>query len=304
MSRWPNLFLVGAPRCGTTSLHVWLPAIPGIFMSRIKEPHFFSRRVIGDDHPMVKPIRDERDYLELFSGADDDAKFIGEATPFYLEDPGAAEEIRSKSPDARILASLRDPVERLYSHYLMMRNNLPGLGSFREEIDRGLFQRDKRNVAVLDPAIGLYSPQVARYHRVFGNRGMKVLVLEEWTRDTARTLRTIGAFLGLHTVIDRVSVPPQRRYGQARGPVVRYVFGNRQLSRASEAVIPFRLRKFIRNRLLVKDVPKPPMDPRTREFLVDYYWDDVCRMQTFLGRRLPWPNFRDLEAPEVSLRAG
>ena len=41
MTRWPNLFIAGAPRCGTTSLHVWLPAIPGIFMSRIKEPNFF-----------------------------------------------------------------------------------------------------------------------------------------------------------------------------------------------------------------------------------------------------------------------
>ncbi len=300
MTRWPNLFIAGAPRCGTTSLHMWLPAIPGIYMSRIKEPNFFSRRVIGNRHPMVRPIRNENDYLKLFNAADA-AKFVGEATPFYLKDPEAPIEIKRKSPDARILVSLRDPVERLYSHYLMMRNNVPSMGSFRDEIERGLFQQDNRNLAVLDPSIGLYSRQLERYCHVFGNERFKVLILEDWTRDAVRTLRSISGFLGLEPVRNGFSAPHQRRYSEARGPVVRYVFGSRRLSRASEALIPFRLRKFIRNKLLVKEVPKPPMDARDREFLVTFYRDDVWRTQRLLGRRLPWANF---EAQEASLRAG
>ena len=43
MSQWPNFFVAGAPRCGTSSLHAWLPSVPGVFMARIKEPNFFSR---------------------------------------------------------------------------------------------------------------------------------------------------------------------------------------------------------------------------------------------------------------------
>ena len=300
MTRWPNLFIAGAPRCGTTSLHAWLPAIPGVFMSRIKEPNFFSRCVIGDDYPLLKPIRKESDYLQLFSRADD-ATFVGEATPFYLEDPEAPAQIKHKSPDARILISLRDPVDRLYSHYLMMRNNLADMGSFMDEIERGLALQGNRNLAVLDRSIDLYSRQIERYRGVFGNRRMMVLVLEEWTRDAERTLRAISGFLGLKPVLKEFSASPQRRYGEARGPVVRYLFGNRQLSRASEALIPFRLRKFVRNSLLVKAVPKPPMDPRAREFLVDYYWNDVQRTRRLVGRPLPWPNF---EVQEPSLRAG
>ena len=272
-------------------------------MSRIKEPNFFSRRVIGRDHPMVKPIRDESDYLKLFSSANG-ARFAGEATPFYLKDPEAATEIKRKSPDARIIVSLRDPVERLYSHYLMMRNNIPSMGSFTEEIERGFLNSDNRNLAVLDPEIGLYSRQLERYRRVFGKHRFKVLILEEWTRDAAKTLRSISGFLGLETVPRGIDAPPQRRYSQARGSVVRYVFGNRQLSRASEALIPFRLRKLIRNKLLVKEVPKPPMDPQAREFLINYYQDDVFRTQDFLGRRLPWPNFENLESRETSLLVG
>jgi hypothetical protein len=269
-------------------------------MSRIKEPNYFSRCVVGDDHPLIKPIRIESDYLQLFSSADD-AKFVGEATPFYLQDPEAPSQIKHKSPDAKILVSLRDPVERLYSHYLMLRNNLASMGSFMEEIERGLALQGNRNLAVLDPSIGLYGRQIERYCGVFGNRRFKVLILEEWTHDPVRMLRSISEFLGLEPALKSFSASPQRRYGKARGPVVRYVFGNRQLSRASEVLIPFRLRKFIRNALLIKEVPKPPMDPRAREFLVNYYWDDARRTQQLVGRPLPWPNF---EVQEPSLRTG
>lgn len=291
MTQWPNFFVAGAPRCGTSTLHAWLPSLPGVFMARIKEPNYFSRCVIGDGHPMVKPIRRDRDYLRLFSEAGD-AKIVGEATPFYLADPEAPVQIRRKCHDARVLASLRDPVERLYSHYLMMRNNLPGMGSFMEEIERGLSLQGIRNVAFLDPTIGLYSRAIERYRREFDKHRFKVIVLEEWTRDTRRTLRGINDFLGLEPIAGSIPAPQQRRYSEARGPLVRFLFGNRHLSRAAEALVPYQLRKSLRKKVLVKETPKPLMDPDAREFLVRYYQEDVERTQRLLGRPLPWPNFR------------
>ncbi|MGH7947577.1 MAG: sulfotransferase family protein [Opitutaceae bacterium] len=291
MSHWPNLFIAGAPRCGTTSLHAYLQDVPGIYMSRVKEPNYFSRSVIGDKHPMMKPIRDEKRYLQLFSGAGD-AKVIGEATPFYLEDPEAPTLIDRTVPDAKVIVSLRDPVERLYSHYLMMRNNRPSMGSFMEEIRRGLLLLgNRRNLAVLAPATGLYSRHVERYRRVFGENRFKVIILEEWRDNVPRTLRQILAFLEIKHDVREFAEPPQRRYSEARGPVVRYLFGNRTISRASEVLIPYRLRKRIRNAILVKHVPKPPMEPEAREFLIGYYWEDVRRLERMLGRRLPWRNF-------------
>ena len=107
MTRWPNLFIAGAPRSGTSSLHSYLQDIPGIYMSRIKEPNFFSRNTIADDHPMVKPIRDETQYLRLFDDAGD-AQILGEASPTYLEDPEAPGLIDRTAPGAKVLVSLRD----------------------------------------------------------------------------------------------------------------------------------------------------------------------------------------------------
>jgi hypothetical protein len=291
MSQWPNLFIAGAPRCGTSSLHAYLQSVPGIYMSRIKEPNFFSRKVIGDGHPMVKPIRNEKQYLRLFEAAGD-AKIIGEATPFYLEDPEAAALIDGTVPDAKVVVSLRDPVERLHSHYLMMRNNRQALGSFMEEIQRGLaLQGRHRNLAVLSPSTGLYSRHLERFRRIFGNDRFKIVILEEWRNNVPRALRQLLAFLDVEHDLSDFSEPPQRKYSEARGPFVRYLFGNRTISRATERLIPFQLRKRIRNAVLVKHVPKPPMEPEAREFLIGYYWEDVRRLEKILGKRLPWRNF-------------
>jgi hypothetical protein len=291
MSHWPNLFIAGAPRCGTSSLHAYLRTVPGIFMSRIKEPNFFSRSVIGERHPMVKPIRSERKYLKLFSEAGD-AKVVGEATPFYLEDPEAPGLIDRTVPEAKVLVTLRDPVERLYSHYLMMRNNRQAMGSFMDEILRGLaLQGNSRNLAVLSPSTGLYSRQVERYRRIFGARRFKIIILEEWRQNVSRAVRHILDFLEIESEPESALVPPQRGYSEARGPLVRFVFGNRTISRVTEKLVPFRLRKRVRSAILVKHVPKPAMERAAREFLVGYYWEDVRRLEKLLGRPLPWRNF-------------
>lgn len=294
MAVWPNLFIAGAPRCGTTSLHAWLHQIPGIWMSRIKEPNYFSRQAIADDDPLVKPIRDDARYLALFDGAGE-ARYRGEASPNYLEDPGAPAMILERSPDARVIVSLRDPVERLYSIYLMFRNNVSGLGSFAEEVERGLANAPGRRRKVLRADTGLYAAQVERYRRAFGHARFKILVFEDMIADVPAALRDVLQFLAIEHSVEGFSEPQQRQYGEARGPLVRFLFGNRLISRAAERFVPYRLRKQVRNRFLVKPAVKQEMEPETRAMLVRYYRDDVARLEEMLGRRLPWRNFaRDL----------
>lgn len=288
MSNWPNLFIAGAPRSGTSSLDAYFQAIPGIYMSRIKEPNFFSRKVIADDHPMVSPIRDERRYLELFEAAGD-VKYRGEASPNYLEDPEAPALIEKLAPGAKVIASLRDPVERIFSQYLMTRNVRP-MGSFDEEVERVLRPQEDRSRSVLSPETGCYSAHVERYRAVFGQR-FKVLIFEEWTADLPGTMQDLVRFLGLEYDASGFSAPPQRQHAAVRGPLARFVFGNLAIARAAEALIPYRLRKAIRNTLLVKPAAKPEMNPATRDRLIRYYRDDVGRLESMLGRRLPWPNF-------------
>lgn len=290
MSNWPNLFIAGAPRCGTSSLDAYFRAIPGIYMSRIKEPNFFSRVVIADDHPMVRPIRDERQYLDLFAAAGN-ARYRGEASPNYLEDPQAPALIERMAPGAKVIASLRDPVERLFSQYLMTRNVRP-MGGFDEEVERVLRPQFERSRGVLAPETGRYSAHIERYRAVFGGR-LKILIFEEWTADVPGTMQELVRFLDIEYDASGFSVPAQRQHAEVRGPLARFLFGNLAISRAAEALIPYRMRKSIRKALLVKPSAKPEMNPATRDRLIRYYRDDVLRLEGLLGRSLPWPNFGD-----------
>jgi len=65
MEKWPNLFIVGAPKAGTSSLYAYLKNIPGIYMSHYKEPNYFSAKTIAEKS-VARPIRDKTKYLSLF----------------------------------------------------------------------------------------------------------------------------------------------------------------------------------------------------------------------------------------------
>ena len=93
MSRWPNLFIVGAPKAGTHSLYELLKQHPSVYMSPRKEPYFFCRDIIADDDEFCNPIRDEKEYLKLFEDSKDE-EILGEATVSYLADPNAAKRIK------------------------------------------------------------------------------------------------------------------------------------------------------------------------------------------------------------------
>jgi len=69
--KWPNFFIVGAPKAGTTSLYAYLSGIPGIYMSPVKEPHYFSK--VDMVHSNLIPIRDKNQYLKLLS--DEESNF-------------------------------------------------------------------------------------------------------------------------------------------------------------------------------------------------------------------------------------
>jgi hypothetical protein len=140
----PNFFLVGAAKTGTTSLYHYLDQHPAVFMSPIKEPCFFAPEVVGfDPHArrafeadatalrayLDGPMRRKRsagivleweDYLKLFKHVRHETA-VGESSVSYLPSTSAAQAIRTRLPDARILVMLRDPTERLGSHFAASR---------------------------------------------------------------------------------------------------------------------------------------------------------------------------------------
>lgn len=287
MERWPNFFIVGADKAGTSSLYSYLKDIPGIFMSSIKEPNYFSRKTIPDEHPILNPIRDQRKYLELFKDAKHE-QIVGEASPSYLADPEAAELIHRISPASKILISLRDPVERIFSHYLMLKRNGLIKSSFYDEIHFALKKRDGDKLHLNH---GLYFEHVKRYLDRFGEDQVKIIIFEEFVKNERLTVQNILRFLNLKINLHNFQPEIYNKYGVARGQLAAKILKNRFIRSTSEKLISPSKRRLLKEKLILKEDTKPIMDERERIILIDFYKNDVPKIENLLGRKLPWKNF-------------
>jgi hypothetical protein len=277
----PNLFIVGAGRAGTTSLWRYLDGHPEIFMSPVKEPHFFSRGGI----PLSQNVKNERDYLALFAPGSA-ATYRGEATAGYLWDENAAPAIKHTYPDARIVISLRDPVERAYSNYLLTVQLGFERRTFRAAIAAELHSPPEPD-ALPPPylARGVYAEQVARYLESFDH--VHVLFFEELAADPVEALRGIFRFLELdETPANEIDTTPRNVYRAGR---------NGSARRAVDFIRRNGLARFVPHRLKVPlghaiTVPnsKPPLEAETVSLLRDFYAEPDERLRMLLGRKLGW----------------
>jgi len=290
MENWPNFFIVGAPKAGTTSLYEYLKNIPGIYMPTIKEPNYFSVNTVPNHHPVLKPIRDKERYLKLFEKVTNE-KIIGESSPDYLADQDAPSLIYQISPHAHILISLRDPVERAFSDYLIhVSQGLMKL-SFHDELQKELRQKIDKSKPNCRLDYGFYSESVKKYLEVFGSKQVKVIIFEEFIQNTKTTIEEILHFLDLNSSLDNFDDKIHNPSQSPRGSVAQHLLTSKTSSKIAKKILSASIRKIIRERILVANKPKPEMDPQDRDTLVKYYEEDVKKLETLLGRKLPWKNF-------------
>ena len=109
MSKRPNFFIVGAPKCGTTAMSEYLKTHPDIFISNPKEPHYFA-----EDIKPYSCCNTLEDYLQLF---DTQKKIIGEASVLYLYSDYAIKNIYSFNPEAKIVVMIRNYIDYIYSYH-------------------------------------------------------------------------------------------------------------------------------------------------------------------------------------------
>ncbi len=282
MTAWPNLFVVGAAKAGTTSLWRYLGAHPDIYMSRMKEPHFFSRSNV----PGIPKVKEERAYLELFAGKDA-TPFRGEASVSYLWDDRSARAIKSVAPDARILISLREQVDRAYSHYWTYARLGFENRSFRTAVAEEL--ENEPDIAALPPpylARGRYPEQIQRYFDLFGE-GVHVLFFDDIAADVRGVMRGIFEFLDVDpAVADEVDPHVHHPFGVPRNAVARRLIRSAHVRTVGRALVPRRFRPRVER--MLSESAKPPLDAATRETLLELYAADNDRLRAMLGRQLPW----------------
>lgn len=282
--RWPNLFIVGAGKAGTTSLHRYLGEHPEIFMCPEKEAQFFSKRWDGaDDADDLAAAK--ASFLELFADAGD-APIRGTTSPDYIWRPEVPQRIAQVVPDARILASLRDPIERAWSGYLMrVRRGAPREG-FLEEVRADLSGDDDQPQLVRR---GFYAQHLERYLDRFGRDRVKVVLFEDLKSDTLGLLQEIAGFLDVDPeAMERVDHETVHNpYGVPRNAVARWLLQDESIKAVARRLLPEDLRIALGEHVLLEKPDKPTMDPKAREILVEAYEPEIERLEAMLGRDLP-----------------
>jgi hypothetical protein len=273
----PNLIIIGAPKCGTTSLHIYLDAHQSISMSRIKEPNFFLDRG-GTWHYGLDW------YMTHF---DPTAPVRGEASTNYASLPyskGAAQRMKEIVPEAKLIYLVRDPFDRMASHYVQLKTlqsmQLPGGG-----IEERSFTE-----AALDPdgpyqAASLYATQLEAFLEHFDADKILVDSQERLLAERHLVLRRIFEFLGVTAEVDRPEY--ERLWEQTEGKGRTFQIAMRMAMRMRERGIhlPHSLRWPVQRVLRSwpfeggAQVPKPQVPPQVRAALEPRLRDEAKRLR-------------------------
>lgn len=282
----PTFIVIGAAKAGTTALYWYLAEHPGVFMSPVKETNFFAynldaggRLLYGDPDVHRFPVKTLEEYRALFRETGTVAA-VGEASPLYLESPQAAARIRALVPEARIVCSLRQPVDRAYSDYLMyLRRRGRDFDPDRELTSSAAWaQPDSRWMQV-----SRYHGQLQRYFDAFPRDRIHVLLFDDIRRSATDATQAVYRFLG----VDPAFVPdfdtPHAPGGVPASPWLEGLFAR---AASLRAWVPAPAANWVR-RMRARTLRKAPaLPPGLRTELTAHFHGDIRCTAELIGRDL------------------
>lgn len=266
----PDFLIIGGQRCGTTSLYYYLIDHPGIIPARTKEIHFFDDNFIKGPrwYRAQFPTSLQKYYIERIRKL---GFLTGEASPYYLFHPHAPERISKLMPQVKLIALLRNPVDRAYSqHWLETTGGYETL-SFKEAIlneqerlsgerekmleDENYHSYNHRRCSYLTR--GIYIDQLQNWMSYYPREQFLILRSEDLYSKPAEIVKQTLEFLGMPgNEIDTL-----KDYKKYRVP--------------------------LKKGYKIKD-NAPKIDPDLRQYLIDYFRPHNARLSEFLGRDFDW----------------
>jgi hypothetical protein len=277
----PNFVIVGAMKCGTSSLAKWLGDHPDAWVVPEKELHFFNQ---GWERGL--------DWYESCFAAGEGHARVGEASPTYLVDLACHERIAQVLPDTPLIAMVRDPVDRAYSHYWHWRERMGELRSFEQVVDdelagepgpRSLLWDESRPKEYSYLAPGRYLPQLQSLTTHVDRARLKVVVFDDLSARPDEVFRDVCRFLDL----DPEQVPESvgRVENSFRYYYPRWLWAFFVRVRIGR-FIPARAAGALYRAMVRTSDPYPPMDPALRARLGAWYAEDNRALGEWLGHDL------------------
>ncbi|WPP53203.1 sulfotransferase family protein [Catalinimonas niigatensis] len=301
---WPNLFVPGAGKSGTSSLHDYLNQHPDIWMSIEKEPVFFDRL------ERYKSIKSRKHYLSLFAKGKDKL-YRGESSTNYMVSEDAALRIEGTLNNPKFIFILRNPIDRAFSHY----NWLKGRGFESRSFQKAFldsYQQFENKREKLYPSYyseGLYATWIGNYIRIFEKENIHLTLTENLKSDTLNTLNGCFAFLGLpplehiKNLHKNESVLLKDASFYRKMTILLSEEGDNFIKDIYRFIFPDSIRIYLRRHLvngldffkdnMISHLPIPVMDKELRAWVKNFYTEEVVRLGKITSLDCyPWKDFQ------------
>lgn len=295
-NKLPNFLLVGAAKCGTSSLHNYLNQHPDIFMPtftadglKVKEPRFLIKEKI--QKRLQKGIWNYKDYKLLFQGVTDEIA-IGEATVLYLYYHSEAIKNIKKylGEDVKIIIMLRNPIDRAYSAYSFASRTLQENQSFNEALinARPRFDNDETlSPMILYKELGMYYKMVKDYMQNF--KYVHIVIYDDFILQTDREVNKVLDFLNINTITNINTSTIINSGGRKWDSkfVKKLLMVDSIFKKILKIIIPKKIRLNIKNRLVQSFTSKADLiNKTTKKELLDYYYKDIRLLEKLINKDL------------------
>jgi hypothetical protein len=286
------LIIAGASKCGTTSLHHWLKKHPDIFCPQMKELHFFSYQSLekrtqgyGDNWILKTLCGSWKQYVNIFSKAPISNIKVDNSPSYFFYSKETASLIQSSLDNPKIIIVLRDPVEKIFSQYMHLLKD----GRETLSFEAALNIEDKRyedgfSDMWLYKRSGLYSSNLENFLKVFPDKDIKVVFLEDMKHSPDRFVKNILTFVGLHTDFDLGDAEIYNSSGVPRSRLFsRYLLGGPLYSLAKMFLPPQiggTVKRFLQK---LNTGEKEFLNEETRDYLRAFYLNDIYRVEDILN---------------------
>jgi len=287
----PNVFLVGAAKAGTSALSNFLSQHPEVYMSPIKEPYFFVEN---------RHIETKSEYLQLFKNSTRE-KVLCEASTGYLYDNSSAVLIKKFCSSAKIIISLRNPIDMAFSFWKYMSihgsENLPFFDAINDFSNR-TSERFIKNCAgrpenYLYIERAKYFEQVKRYYDVFGANSVKVVLFEQFSSEPFKVLQDIFHFLNVEKSF-KPNISVINKGGEIRFEWLKKIRNKKYplLKKFIPLLLRDKIRLFIRD-INVKKGKSVRLTSEERVSLYNVFEQDVLKLRKLTGIDLSlWDEFK------------
>ncbi len=292
-NRYPNLFIVGAPKSGTTSMAKYLSSHPDIYTPLQKEFTYF-----GQDLVRYATLIEKHQYLTWFEPWHGQ-KYALDASPFYLYSKSGPKEMLECSPDSKFVIMLRKPSQVAYSMFYQARF---GGGEDQVEFDIAWnLEPDRIEGRHIPPlarlefttryqSIGKYSEYVENYLDVCGVENVHIIFFDDLKNNPADTYAKLLEFLGLEQILPpdfEVSNPSKK----ARFPALTRFISSppKWMGQVTGIILPkqtrWKIRNFIKQKNTVK-ADKPLISDKTKNTLDAHFRPDIQKLEKLLNKDL------------------